>query len=97
MENYQDQEKLTFIIDGTSLNVHLPGVFIHSRAFWVNYKKHSTWRYFVFITPSGKIGWGSNFYVGEESDDIMYDASKLKETLEKEYPEETWGRYKLVF
>jgi hypothetical protein len=97
MEKYHEQKKLVFILDGTSLNIHNPtSNFRNSHSWYVNYKKHSAWRYFVCVTANGKVVWVSKVFIGKENDGEIYKKSGLKEILEKEYPKEGWGEWKPV-
>ena len=97
MEKFNHEKKLIFILDGTSLNVFAPSKHAHlQRSFWVSYKKHHAWRYFICTTTSGEIVWISNLYLGCENDGSMYQASGLKDLLENNYPTDNWDGWQLV-
>jgi hypothetical protein len=96
-EKYQNEKKLIFILDGTSLPIFKPtSHFGSNRGWWVNYKKHHAWRFFICVTMSGEIVWVSKLFMGNESDHILYSASGLREILKEVYPKENWGDWQLA-
>jgi hypothetical protein len=94
MNLYNERKLLLLILDGSSIMIKHPSSSHHSsgREWWVTYKKHHAWRFFVAVNSNGHINYVSPCYSGSESDSVIYNASGLKMILEELYttPEDGW-------
>lgn len=81
-------DKLSFIIDGTSLPTAKPGLSLYNRLMYVHYKGHTAFRYFVVTTLSGCIVYLSDLRSGLTTDSTHYEISGLAKELERIYSTE---------
>jgi len=96
MKKFNNNKMMILILDGTSLTVFKPSSHAGSnRGMYVNYKKHTAWRYFVGVMTSGEIVFISELYLGAENDGKIYSDSRLKELLEREYEDSNLDGWKL--
>src|SRR3989338_10852552 len=77
--NYED--RLFFVLDGTSLVISNPKNHTSSRSMYVHYKKHTGYRYFIACTRDGTIVYCSPLFPGVVPDDTLYKEVKMSEML----------------
>ena len=82
MEPYS--KNLVMIIDGTSAPILHPQV--THRDYWVHYKRHHAFRYFVVTLADGRTVYVSTARPGNVTDEREYNESGLRELLENTYP-----------
>ena len=79
------ENRLFLVLDGTSLTLCNPKNHTFARALWVQYKKHTAYRYFIATTLDGTIVYLSGLYPGVVPDNTLYNDVGLREILADRY------------
>ncbi len=94
--NFQYENRLFLILDGTSLRLYNPRNHTYARALWVHYKSHTAYRYFIGCTLSGLIVYISGLYPGVVPDDTLYSEVGLRQLLSETYQSSEEIRFGLM-